>query len=279
MTFSGLTTRTSGNARQFSNRGRGVDMFIVHHAATTSESAVLSMMSTGSRQVSANYVVNGKSIIGVVPEEFRAWTSGSAQFDGRAITVETVNDRVGQTDMTWTISEDSYQSLAKLIADSSTRYGFPLDRDHVVGHRELYSRWGAGYSTACPSGINLDRLVEMAKEYQKGGTPGFDSSDLSTAQKRILILEEQVPILVQRNEDGAIFAFSGGASHIPTSVEVTAIQSMNRQLGLPVNPIKLGSGEISLISERTRSANGSYIVRDTIVNLLKQIGEKLGLKL
>ena len=254
-------------------------MFIVHHAATTSESAVLSMMSTGSRQVSANYVVNGKSIIGVVPEEFRAWTSGSAQFDGRAITVETVNDRVGQTDMTWTISEDSYQSLAKLIADSSTRYGFPLDRDHVVGHRELYSRWGAGYSTACPSGINLDRLVEMAKEYQKGGTPGFDSSDLSTAQKRILILEEQVPILVQRNEDGAIFAFSGGASHIPTSVEVTAIQSMNRQLGLPVNPIKLGSGEISLISERTRSANGSYIVRDTIVNLLKQIGEKLGLKL
>lgn len=254
-------------------------MFIVHHAATTSESAVLSMMSTGSRQVSANYVVNGKSIIGVVPEEFRAWTSGSAQFDGRAITVETVNDRVGQTDMTWTISEDSYQSLAKLIADSSTRYGFPLDRDHVVGHRELYSRWGAGYSTACPSGINLDRLVEMAKEYQKGGTPGSDSSDLSTAQKRILILEEQVPILVQRNEDGAIFAFSGGASHIPTSVEVTAIQSMNRQLGLPVNPIKLGSGEISLISERTRSANGSYIVRDTIVNLLKQIGEKLGLKL
>lgn len=279
MTFSGLTTRTSGNARQFSNRGRGVDMFIVHHAATTSESAVLSMMSTGSRQVSANYVVNGKSIIGVVPEEFRAWTSGSAQFDGRAITVETVNDRVGQTDMTWTISEDSYQSLAKLIADSSTRYGFPLDRDHVVGHRELYSRWGAGYSTACPSGINLDRLVEMAKEYQKGGTPGSDSSDLSTAQKRILILEEQVPILVQRNEDGAIFAFSGGASHIPTSVEVTAIQSMNRQLGLPVNPIKLGSGEISLISERTRSANGSYIVRDTIVNLLKKIGEKLGLKL
>ena len=279
MTFSGLTTRTSGNARQFSNRGRGVDMFIVHHAATTSESAVLSMMSTGSRQVSANYVVNGKSIIGVVPEEFRAWTSGSAQFDGRAITVETVNDRVGQTDMTWTISEDSYQSLAKLIADSSTRYGFPLDRDHVVGHRELYSRWGAGYSTACPSGINLDRLVEMAKEYQKGGTPGSDSSDLSTAQKRILILEEQVPILVQRNEDGAIFAFSGGASHIPTSVEVTAIQSMNSQLGLPVNPIKLGSGEISLISERTRSANGSYIVRDTIVNLLKKIGEKLGLKL
>lgn len=279
MTFSGLTTRTSGNARQFSNRGRGVDMFIVHHAATTSESAVLSMMSTGSRQVSANYVVNGKSIIGVVPEEFRAWTSGSAQFDGRAITVETVNDRVGQTDMSWTISEESYQSLAKLIADSSTRYGFPLDRDHVVGHRELYSRWGAGYSTACPSGINLDRLVEMAKEYQKGGTPGSDSSDLSTAQKRILILEEQVPILVQRNEDGAIFAFSGGASHIPTEIEVTAIQSMNRQLGLPVNPIKLGSGEISLISERTRSANGSYIVRDTIVNLLKKIGEKLGLKL
>ena len=180
MTFSKLTTRLSGNGGQFSSRGRKVDMFIVHHAASTSVNNVLNMMATGSRQVSANYVVDGVNTIGVVPEEYRAWTSGDAAFDGRSITVETINDRVGPTDMTWTISEASYISLAKLIADCSTRYGFPLDRDHVVGHRELRSRWGASYSTACPSGINLDRVVQMAKEFQAGSdqpTPTIPNGD------------------------------------------------------------------------------------------------------
>ena len=66
---------------------------------------------------------------------------------------------------------------------------------------------------------------------------------------------------------------------MPSSIEVAAIQSMSRQLGLPVNPIKLGSGEISLISERTRSANGTYIVRNAIVDILNKIAKFIGLKL
>ena len=65
---------------------------------------------------------------------------------------------------------------------------------------------------------------------------------------------------------------------MPSSIEVAAIQSMSRQLGLPVNPIKLGSGEISLISERTRSANGTYIVRNAIVDILNKIAKFIGLK-
>ena len=65
---------------------------------------------------------------------------------------------------------------------------------------------------------------------------------------------------------------------MPSSIEVAAIQSMSRQLGLPVNPIKLGSGEISLISERTQSANGTYIVRNAIVDILNKIAKFIGLK-
>ncbi|PPF75895.1 hypothetical protein C5E07_05840 [Pseudoclavibacter sp. RFBJ3] len=170
MTFSNTATGTSGNGGQFSNRSARVDRFIVHHAATASLSAVLSMMSTGSRQVSSNYVIKDEQILGVVPEEKRAWTSGSAAWDGRAITVETCNSATGDASG-WPISETSCQSLARLIADCSTRYGFPLNRDTVIGHRELYTRYGASYSTACPGGINLDRLVAMALEYQAGGDP------------------------------------------------------------------------------------------------------------
>lgn len=108
------------------------------------------------------------------------------------------------------------------------------------------------------------------------GTTPTESSN--TAQSNRALLLEDVPVLVQRIEDGAIFAFRGGASHVPSSIEVTAIQSMNRQLGLPVNPIKLGSGEISLISERARNANGSYIVRNTIVDILDKIARYFGIK-
>ncbi|PPG39481.1 N-acetylmuramoyl-L-alanine amidase [Pseudoclavibacter sp. RFBA6] len=166
MTFSNLTTSTSGNGGQYSSRGRSVDMFIVHHAATTSLSGVLSMMRTGSRQVSANYVIKDDQVVGVVPETHRAWTSSTASYDGRSITVETCNSVAGDA-AGWPISEASYQSLARLIADCATRYGFPIDRDHVVGHRELYSRFGVSYATACPGGINLDRLVALAVGYQK----------------------------------------------------------------------------------------------------------------
>lgn len=109
-----------------------------------------------------------------------------------------------------------------------------------------------------------------------GATPVDTGND--TNANRVLLVED-VPILIQRVEDGAIFAFQGGASHVPSTIEVAAIQSMSRQLGLPVNPIKLGSGEISLISERTRSANGTYIVRNAIVDILNKIAKFIGLKL
>lgn len=121
------------------------------------------MMATGSREVSANYVIgNGGEIVGVVPEEFRAWTSGSSSWDGRAITVEIVNE-TGAPD--WRISEKAMDAVARLMADVSTRYGFPLDRNTVVTHQELYSRYGASYPTACPGPFlqpRIDTLIAQA---------------------------------------------------------------------------------------------------------------------
>lgn len=170
MAFSSVATRTSGNGGQFSSRGLAVDHFVVHHAATSSLSQVLGMMSSGSRQVSSNYVVKDGDVVGVVPEERRSWSLSSSTWDGRSITVETCNSVTGDASG-WPISEESYRSLAKLIADCATRYGFPINRDRVIGHREVYTRHGASYPTACPGGIDLDRLVRMAQEEQSGARP------------------------------------------------------------------------------------------------------------
>lgn len=171
MTRSTLTTRTSGNAGQYSSRrGAKIKGWIIHHAASTSLGSVLGMMSSASRQLSANYVVSGSDIVSVVPEEYRAWTSSSPKGDGERLTVEIVNDRVGSNDSNWTISEASYQSMAKLIADTANRYGFAINRSTIIGHREVRGIYGEGYATACPSGIDLDKLVTLARKYQTGKT-------------------------------------------------------------------------------------------------------------
>lgn len=157
--FSDLITSTSGNGGQYSRRTVAVDRIIIHHCASTSLSGVLRMMATGSREVSANYVIgNGGEIVGVVPEESRAWTSGSASWDGRAITFEIVNESGGPD---WRISDKAMGAVERILADISGRYGIPLSRDTVVTHQELYTIHGASYATACPGPYLQARVGDL----------------------------------------------------------------------------------------------------------------------
>lgn len=160
MGFSKLTTSTSGNGGQYSSRnGVKIDRIILHHCASTSLSGVLGMMSSGSREVSANYVIGkGGEIVGVVPEEFRAWTSGSTSWDGRAITFEIVNESGGPD---WRISDKAMGAVERILADISGRYGIPLSRDTVVTHQELYTIHGASYATACPGPYLQARVGDL----------------------------------------------------------------------------------------------------------------------
>lgn len=168
MTYSGLARRTYSTSQKSSRQGAKIDMVICHHAATTNAEQVISMEVSGSREVSSNYVItNTGEIVGIVEEESRAWTSGSssdggkgAAFDRRAITFECADERNGDP---WPISGASQEAIVNLLVDVHQRYGIPLDRDHVVGHRELYTRWGASYATSCPGGMNVDDLVNRAR--------------------------------------------------------------------------------------------------------------------
>lgn len=173
MTFSSLTTSTSGNGGQYSSRnGANIDRIILHHCASTSLFGVLSMMSSGSREVSANYVVgNSGEIVGVVPEEYRAWTSSAPAWDGRAITFEIVNETAGPD---WRISDKAFDAVARMLADISARYGIKLSRTTVVTHQELYTIHGASYATACPGPYlqaRIDELIARAKQTGPTETP------------------------------------------------------------------------------------------------------------
>lgn len=196
MTYSKLATASRKESPQSSSRqGVKIDMVIVHHCANTSAQGVVDMMTIPTKQVSSNYVMTKNGPIGVVREEMRAFTSGSssdggkgAAYDRRAITVETVNSTMGPR---WEFDPRTIEHLARLIADVATRYGFPIDRDHVVGHGELYSRYRASYPTACPGpSMDLDALVRKARAYQQEqqkpepqNTDTEDEDDMPTAKE------------------------------------------------------------------------------------------------
>jgi peptidoglycan hydrolase-like protein with peptidoglycan-binding domain len=176
MVFSSLTQRQAISRQSSSRSGTKITSIILHHQASTNYEGVIGMMVSGSRQVSSNYVIgNEGQIVGVVPEELRAWTSGSssdggkgAAWDRKSITFEIENSSLGGS---WPVSSTAHEATAKVVADIARRYGIKLSRETVVGHRELWTKFGASYPTACPGGLNMDWIVKRANQIlADGGT-------------------------------------------------------------------------------------------------------------
>jgi uncharacterized repeat protein (TIGR02543 family) len=170
VTHSPLTNEIRLSSQSSSRNGVVRDMVLWHHTASVSGrgEGVVMMMVNATREVSSNYVIGSDGYVWlVVDEDRRAWTSGSssdggkgAAFDRRSNTLECVNSTGAPS---WLQSEAFYNIAARLAVDFYKRYGIPLDRDHHVGHRELYIRWGASYPTACPGGMDIDRILAMAR--------------------------------------------------------------------------------------------------------------------
>lgn len=51
-----------------------------------------------------------------------------------------------------------YEDSARLVAEIAKRHGIPLDRTHIVGHREIYAL------KSCPGRGDVDRIVRLARE-------------------------------------------------------------------------------------------------------------------
>jgi len=210
LTFSGHTTVVRESSQRSSRNGARIDHIILHHSASTDANGVVGMMVSGSRTVSSNYVIGRDGVVfGVVPEQYRAWTSGSssdggkgAAYDRRSITFE-VADEVARDP--WPISEASYVALAKVVADASKRYGIPLDRDHVIGHRELWTRFRASYATACPGGMDMDRVVRDARALLGQSVAPISHADNGVVTGRNYTSRKTADVqkLVGANPDGA----------------------------------------------------------------------------
>lgn len=166
MTFSALTSRVVPTSK-FNNIGarRRIDRLIVHHTAGGTNDGNVDLLSAAAREVSATYcLLTDGSLVGIVPEEFRPWTSNSVGVDAdwNSVTVETVNI-TGAPE--WGVTDVQVESLALLAADLCVRYGWGhLDRNRVIGHRQVAQ-------TACPGPYLyplLDHIVDRANQILGG---------------------------------------------------------------------------------------------------------------
>lgn len=154
MVQSSLATRVVPHHNKLSSRqGRSVLKFLPHHWAGLGGGDA--RLTDPNQQASANYIIYNDGTLAVqVPEEYRAWTSGSFEADADAITVEVQNESTqinGNDDdpNSWKISAAAQNTLIKLAADVAKRYGWgAVTQTNWVMHRMFYP-------TACPGGFMM----------------------------------------------------------------------------------------------------------------------------
>lgn len=170
--FSPLTT--SVDSRPMFNGGvrqRSIDTIVVHHNATTNKAVALNTwLVANGNYTSAHYEITDTEVIGAVGENYIAYHAGGtggadvpmiSDPNGRSIGLEHVNAS-GAPD--WEVSDDTLRNSGRLIADICNRYGLPINRDTIKLHREVTA-------TACPGGLNIDKLISYAQAYANGNSP------------------------------------------------------------------------------------------------------------
>lgn len=165
MTRSALAP-TSVSTRKYSSReGTRVARLIIHHTAGGTNAGNVTLLSAANGyDVSTHYVCQTTGmLVGIVPEQFRAWTTGRAA-DLPSVTVETVNSSGAPS---WAITDAQVEKLAQLAADLSKRYGWgALNRTNVRYHSQFMA-------TACPGPYitaRIDRIIERANAILGGST-------------------------------------------------------------------------------------------------------------
>lgn len=184
--WSPLTTHWAVNLVDSSPRTSKTDTIIHHHVAGTNKLAALAIFAPGGREATPNYFIVGREIWGIVPEDRRAWTSGSAFDDQRAITYEILNLTGGPN---WGFDPVTLDTVARLDADIAKRYGVPLRHAQpgFMEHRNIYEWFRRGYATACagPS-FHINQIISATavKMNTAPATPEEEEEEMNIGMYR-----------------------------------------------------------------------------------------------
>lgn len=102
-------------------------------------------------QASAHYGISKGRVWQWVKEQDIAYHAGVWAVNTESIGIEHDATLNGHN-----LSEEDYQLSGKLVAEIAKRHNIPLDRQHIIGHREVKP-------TQCPGTIDIDRIIAIAK--------------------------------------------------------------------------------------------------------------------
>ncbi len=141
---------------------------IVIHCTEGSWPGDKEWLSLAKSQVSAHFIISPKGeIYQLVSTEKAAWHAGRVDKPTAKLKKNLVGSYVNPNlysigiEVSLRASEkmspEQNASLVELVQEMAKQYSIPVDRDHVVGHKEIFSL------KTCPGTINVDDVVASAK--------------------------------------------------------------------------------------------------------------------
>jgi len=184
MSQSSLVTRQwwANESNYTKGRTDTIHGIVIHHAASTSLDSVGQAFSQWGRNGSAHYGVCGTQIHQYVREEDCAWHCGDWAGNNCTIGIETVNSTGAPT---WLVSEESFNTLAKLCADIAKRNGLgrvKFGPDDVYPTLSAHRDWSATY---CPGDYLYNRMNELANRINEINYPSKPRLEYTKFEKAV----------------------------------------------------------------------------------------------
>lgn len=142
-------------------RQKKIRCVTVHHmAGVMSAEACGNIFARAGRNGSSHYGIGNDGKIGqYVNEEDTAWTNSNWNANSESVTIEVSNSATGGL---WPVSDASFDSLVKLVADIAKRNELG---DLVAGQNLTWHRMFT--ATTCPGEYLLNRMNEIADKANK----------------------------------------------------------------------------------------------------------------
>jgi N-acetylmuramoyl-L-alanine amidase len=135
-----MVTLVETPSPNFDERGRAVDMIVLHYTGMETGKEALDRLSDANAKVSSHYLVDeDATIYALVPEAMRAWHAGVGAWKGesdlnaRSIGIEIVNP--GHEFGYRKFPKKQIEMVIALVKDIRTRHDVPVTR--ILGHSDV----------------------------------------------------------------------------------------------------------------------------------------------
>lgn len=147
----------------FDTHGRKKIIQVVIHWFGSNDSTLASTDSWFQRPggQSAHYGIEDDKIHQYVKEEHTAYAVGNLSRNQETISIE------HSANLSREASEETLKTSGELVRDICLRRNIPIDRAHIIGHKEIKA-------TQCPGTVNIDKIINYAKQGAAQSTPMDD---------------------------------------------------------------------------------------------------------